>query len=1295
MKNQPIRRHPLGGLFFILSLILLLTSCGKGEPNLPAGASTGNSPSPGASNATPPAGASAQAAQTTAAFGPKIKFKRISLDQGLSQSIVYDVLQDRYGLMWIATWDGLNRYDGYTFRVYKNNPDDATSLCHNSIRDLYEDRQGTLWIGTDQGLCQYDRPNDRFIRYQHDGTKPKSLAHNSVGRVYEDSLGQLWIGTWGGGLDLLDRDSGQFTHYKNNPADPGSLSSNTLGDVYEDLAGRLWVGTWNGLDLFDRKSGTFRHYPHDPRTATSRSNYPVRSIREDRSGRLWIGTNGGGVDVLEPLTGKFTHYQSNPDDPQTLSDNKVWMVYPDASGTIWVTTNNGLNQYQPATDQFIRYLYDVENPDDPESLSSPIIQSIYQDHSGLYWLGTSGGGLNLFSSTTNRFLHYRHDPDLKNSLSNNFVWSIFEDRQGVLWIGTTFGLNRYDRRANRFKQYIQVPGNNYSLSHSSIKSIFQDPRGVLWVGTDQGLNQYDPLYDRFKPFRLSFSANTEDLQNQAQDLGSVPVWAIASGSGETLWLGTGGQGLLKLNPRAKNLVVYAYDTNKPDSLSGMDIVSLLTESDGSLWAGTVNRGLNHYNPATGKFQRYLNNPADPNSLSDNTILSIYRDSRGVLWLGTLGGLNQFDPATQGFTYYRGKDGLPSDVVYGILEDDQGYLWLSTNAGISRFDPHTAVFRNFNYRDGLQSNEFNSGAYFRGVDGEMYFGGINGYSAFQPDQIIDDPYIPPLLLTAVTQSGDPLAVGQPEYLGEVTLQWPKNYFEFEFAALSYIQPEDNQYAYKLDGFETQWNMIGTRRDGRYTNLPGGIYTLRMKGSNNDGTWNEQGIALKVTVVPPLWENPLVQWGGVALVLLILFSGYRLRISGIQKHNEQLAAQVAERTKEIEQRRQVAEGLRDILVLLNSNRSLDESLNFIIGQVSRLTKADRVCLFQVSSGTHPRVISTPPTVLADEIPTGEKSVPQVTCPPEVLDWFTGLVKDARPRVLDNLPEIAQELPQCFEPWIGDFQTLVMLPIAPNGEVFGGLAVLFQDQKAFSQDELELLNSFADQAELAMGNALLRSKAEELAVVSERNRLARDLHDAVTQTLFSASLIAEALPALLENDRDEGLKLLGELRQLNRGALAEMRSLLMELRPSVVVDARLPDLLQQLAEAVTGRTGLAVSLDIRGACRLPNEVHVGLYRIAQEALTNVMKHARASKVSLRLVRDPADDSVAMQDKYIKINLEVSDDGCGFDADKVPPNHFGLMNIRERAQAIGATLEITTRPGKGTRVLAEWQGKALGDDR
>jgi signal transduction histidine kinase len=560
--------------------------------------------------------------------------------------------------------------------------------------------------------------------------------------------------------------------------------------------------------------------------------------------------------------------------------------------------------------------------------------------------------------------------------------------------------------------------------------------------------------------------------------------------------------------------------------------ALYEDTGHDLWFATDD-GLSVFDREIGRVIRYRTGSESARNSSRMALNAIHQDSTGALWIGTRGGLLRFDPTEAVFTHYGEEDGLADDVVQAILEDEQGYLWISTTGGLSRFDPASGTFRNYDVSDGLHGYEFTH-ACCKSRDGTLFFGGINGFNALAPGRVKDNPYPPPVVLTSLTQGGRDVVIGSAvENTTSARLTWPNNFFEFGFVALNYHQPEKNQYAYKLEGFDREWNVVGTRRFGRYTNLPGGTYSLRIRAANNDGVWNEEGISVKVTVVPPFWATWWFRGGTLLVLLTGAAAGYQLRVKGIEARSRELEKLAADRT----------------VALSRANELLKQEI----------------------------------------------------------------------------------------------------------------------------------------AERKRAEEALAQRAAEAAVAAERSRLARDLHDAVTQLLFSASLIAEALPEIWEHDQDEGRELLAEMRRLSRGALAEMRTLLLELRPATLTETSLGELLHQLAEAATGRTDVSIVVREDGAPVLPHEVHVALYRIAQEALNNIIKHARARRATISLCCVPGG---VRGDGQQQVTLSVMDDGCGFDPGHIPPDHMGLGIIRERAERIGAELGIESVLGRGTEVTVRWRG-------
>ena len=791
---------------------------------------------------------------------PDIRFSRLSIDQGLSQSTVFCVLQDRIGFIWLGTHDGLNRYDGTQFVTYHHDPDDSSSLPHDTVLDLVEDAAGDLWVATlGGGLARWNRASDSFVRFVHDPENPQSLADSRVRKVFQDREGTFWIGTSEAGLSrFTSGDSGSapaFVHFRNDEANPNSLSDNQIRTIYEDRLGNLWVGTLAGLNLFDRAHGMFIPYRHDPDDPKSLSNDRVRSILEDSSGNLWIGTSSG-LNRLDRRTLTFDRFLAHPEDPDSLSGGLVRALLEDRDGRLWIGTDEGLNLWLPESQSFVHYRH---QPGDPASLSANQVMSLSQDRGGVLWIGTLAGGVSKWNPVTWSLGHHR-----PAALETGRVLAFSEDAQQRLWIGTLdAGLTSWDRTTGFFESFRHDPANPTSLSNDLVATLLHDRHGTLWVGTvTAGLNRLEPGARAFKRY-------THDPERSGS-LTSPGVMSLLEDRHGTLWVGTYGGGLNRFRPENDTFDAFRHDPDDPTSLGGEEVTAIVEAGDGTLWIGTSREGLDHYDPETQTFAHFRMDPDQPTSLPNNAVNTLHIDPEGVLWIGTHGGglsrLVKLDRQSGRATFetYCSPHGLFNSDVLGIQSDSDGRLWVSTNSGLARFEPGTQTFKNFSASDGLQADEFNSGAHYRSPSGEMFFGGIRGFNAFYPRDVRTNSHVPPVVLTSFLKLNQEVLSGANYEADTLQVGYRDWVVSFEFAALDFTAPEENSYSYQLAGLTRDWIDLGNLHRVDFTNLDPGQYQLQVRGSNNVGVWNETGIAIAIEVVPPPWRS----WWAYSLYALTL-------------------------------------------------------------------------------------------------------------------------------------------------------------------------------------------------------------------------------------------------------------------------------------------------------------------------------------------------------------------------------------------------------------------------------------------
>ena len=822
-----------------------------------------------------------------------IRFSRLSTANGLSQTRVTSIAQDQQGFMWFGTSYGLNRFDGYSYKVFMHDPARKDSLSCVYIRALFVDHTGSLWVGCDRSVERYDVVKETFRHYPLGDPGENSLPV-FVFSINEDHRGTLWVST-GNGLYRLDPSTGQTMRFGHDPANPLSLSSNDVNVTGEDRESRFWVsdggyieefdrsagrvieriaiahsapravlfhedhfgtfwilyvlhGQQSGLAVLDRDKNLLTHYTITAKESGEPLTAGIYTAVEDHDNGLWFATWGDGLLRFDRQRNIVVRYRNRPGDLESIADDRATSLYADRGGNLWVGLQSmAPNFFQIAPPSFAPLL---RGPGGPNSMGEGFINAVYQDHEKALWASTTGSLVKVDSRGGRNTFYRPPGPGLTND-----IVAIGEDRSGTLWVGTVgAGLNRFDRATGKFKSYLHIPGDPSSLSNDVVSRMLIDHNGKLWVTTWDGLDRFDPVHGRFVVYKPGPAIGRERLWDMTEDTNGI------------LWIG-----------------------------------------------GTA--GLNRFDPATGQFMIYGHNSTDPQSLSDNTVTSVLVDHSGQMWVSTENGFNQFDRATGKFESYYLKDGLPSNAVSCLLEDQAGKLWMSTSKGISKFDPITKRFRNYSAADGLPSTDLTGwNSCLKTSNGEMFFAGFSGGVRFFPDRVDSQSVSPPIVLTELQL---PSVATSPEtqsplkesisYAKEIELKPNQNIFSLTFAALTYSNPTASRYRYKLDGLENDWVEVGgDRRTATYIALPAENYIFRAQYQTKTGIWVEPGIAMPIRILPPWWGTVWFRLLCAIAVAALIWTFY---VYKLKKVSAEIRARMEERLNE---RERIARELHDTLL-----------------------------------------------------------------------------------------------------------------------------------------------------------------------------------------------------------------------------------------------------------------------------------------------------------------------------------------------------------------------------------------------
>ena len=824
------------------------------------------------------------------------RFMHIGIDEGLSQSAVQTILMDKNGFMWFGTTDGLNRYDGYNFKIYYSETTDSASLSSSWINCITEDKHGNLWIGTLSGLNLFEKSRNKFIRNPVKGKEGELLQKAVINKIMYDNSGALWVGTNLSGLFKVNIDSGTAVQYSQDSHSNLHLPDNSILSMMQDKNGRLWVGFTTGITVFD---ATTEEAEKNLLLQVNKilNNQPVTAMIQDNSSNVWLCTNK--KIYLFSIDGQFlASYFINK--KESKENFLITDIYQDKSGMVWASTEfAGLYYFDNQRNEFVKI-----RQNSTTSLHARRIMCMYEDRCGVFWVGTWDAGIFYTMYQTTSFIHITQSDNPETGLSAKSVFGLYEDSEGIIWACTQGGgLNRFDRKSGKFKWYMHDSNDANSISDDVVWVVLEKDKDNLWIGTSKGLSVFSKKNETFKkvyPWK--------DKRNRA-------VYVLKKDAEGNLWIATNISGLyeIKKNGSVKHFYYSKVQTGK--SLSSNNVLTLLIDHIGYVWIGTDN-GLDRLDPETDTVIHYKPDISDNKSLSEKYIAYLFEDSKNRIWIGTNKGLNLLKNDNMTFKRFGVKDGLANSMIYTILEDDNkdknrcGNLWIATNKGLSKFNTESETFTNYDVNSGLQSNEFNAGAAYKLKNGYLMFGGVNGLNLFHPDSIKSNPYIPEIIITDLKLFNKSVVPGKKygkrklldcniSSARNIQLSYKDKKIYFYFAATNYFFPGRNQFKYKMEGFDRDWVYSGNRNFASYTNLPPGHYTFRVLGSNNDGLWNNKGASIDVVVTPPFWRTSWFYGFIILLILGLLVALYQYRLGILHRRAAKLKKLVFARTRELEQ------------------------------------------------------------------------------------------------------------------------------------------------------------------------------------------------------------------------------------------------------------------------------------------------------------------------------------------------------------------------------------------------------------
>ncbi|MBC6948215.1 GAF domain-containing protein [candidate division KSB1 bacterium] len=1265
------------------------------------------------------------------------RLDRVPSELGLSQNLITCLMQDRKGFLWGGTKDGLNRFDGYKFTVYQFDAYDSTSLSDSHITALLEDRSGRIWVGTLRGLNLFDRRAEVFYHLLPDSANPNTIRHGTISAygIAEDAHGAVWIGS-GDGLSRITLPAGakdftgaQMTHFTRDPDDPQSFNSPAVSNVVVDDSGAVWFDAGAVYKLMPEKNG--ERYtltkvdcaPADDAKWQAILDNPgdVRFLIKGRNGKLWIGC-GPGLISWDVRTQSFSHYPfwERPTDLQYTWWANAGGMAEDREGTIWMATVYELARLGPKTKVFNDYRFESSTPGNfPEHGLTRVLQ----DSAGVLWLGSNGNGLFRYDPQAERFNRRRRDGKLALWRGKS-LRGICETRDGNVWLGSAAGgLFRLNRITEELVEMYIPPGiPNWGF----VYSILQDRQGRMWFGSSNKLIRADWQGNRFE------NVSYFDLEPEAGFTNFV--YKVHEDRRGDIWITTK-RNLCRLDQATGKFEYFGFlNTDNPTSLQWSEYISIYEDRNGDFWLGTA-EGLRFFDTSQKTFKSYRNDPQDRASLSHNIVRAVIADPfepERYLWVGTAGGgLNRFDRQTETFTHFTAKDGLPNDVVYAILDDKEGNLWMSTNYGLSKFNPRTHVFKNFDAKDGLQDNEFNSTSYFKSASGELFFGGINGFNAFYPEDFRDNPHAPPVVFTnfqilnksiSHKTPGSPLAQAISE-TEEITLSYEDKVFSFEFAALDFTAPSKNQYAYKMENFDADWQQAGTSRTATYTNLDPGEYVFRVKASNNDGVWNEKGASIKIIITPPWWRT----WWAYAVYGLLLaafiFAVDRIQRRRLRRHERERAAlREAQLRAEAENERR-----RNVELLSDIGKEITASLDFEI-IFYRLYEHINALVDATIFGVGIYQPERNQIEYKFAIEKGKRYEPYTRDTRDKNQFPVWCIDNRRPVFINDVTQEYSRYLDAFKSANVDGMVLedgtlpeeplsiIYLPLISQEKVLGVITIQSFKKNAYTDYHLGILQNLAAYTTVALENARLFEEMQQARAAAEAasqaksdflSNVSHELRTPLTSVLGFTKIIKnrleEKLFPLLHNDDRKTQRLVDQVKENLNVVVVEgerLTTLINNVLDLANIEAgkvewnmetlAVPEIIERAAAATASlfeSSGLKLIKDLDGD--LPEIIgdRDKLIQVVINLISNAVKFTEKGEVACCAKRKDSEIVISVSDTGIGISTE--DQPKVFEkftqvgdtlTDKPKGTGLGLTICKEIVEHHGGRIWVESELGKGS---------------